>query len=77
MTQKTTEKLNITIEEHTGMNGVVILTCNGKMFQFKEKNITCAGWFKIPSTKGPTFIDCDTLIQALKIVKGIMRIRGA
>jgi len=64
----------ITIEEHEGMNGVVILTCEGRTFHFAEWVVECGPWFKIPSHKGPTFLNCETIVEALKIVKGIMEV---
>ena len=65
-------ELSITIEEHEGMEGVVLLTCGNGFFQFNDTDKWGGPWFKIPSNKGPTFIECDNILQALKIVKGIM-----
>ena len=67
------QQLTITIEEHEGMDGVVILQCDGRWFQFADMMVETGPWFKIPSRFGPTFIECDSIGQALKIVTGIIR----
>jgi len=67
------QELTITIEAHDGMKGVVQLRCNGRCFQFADMMVECGPWFKIPSRFGPTFIDCESIGQAVKIVTAIMR----
>ena len=67
------QELTITIEEHDGMDGVVLLLCGGRCFQFADIMVESGPWFKIPSRFGPTFIDCDSIGQAVKIVTAIMR----
>jgi len=65
--------MKLMIEKHDGMEGVVILhpPHNDKWgVQYHDGTGDCGDkWFKITSVHGPTFLDCDSLTQALDMAQ--------
>lgn len=70
--------MELKIEKHDGMEGVVIITpLNGAEHwgvQYHDGTGDCGHkWFKIPSVNGPTFLDCDSIVQALGMAQNYFK----
>ena len=58
---------DIMIEPHRDMEHTVILTFRGRPFQFNDEH----DWLKIASCRGPQFLNCSSIHQAIELVYAI------